>query len=124
MQLLQHINWISLNLSYLLVTMLLSYKDTQSYHCCRLIKLFIKVKFLLTFHSFIKIMVIFITGNPQLIILLILCQLIPYYMFAFYHVKICILLWQFDQTIFEGIIALFDLNNIMQKFVCSTPPTS
>jgi hypothetical protein len=45
-------------------------------------------------------------------------------MFAFYHVKICILLWQFDQTIFEGIIALFDLNNIMQKFVCSTPPTS
>ena len=41
-------------------------------------------------------------------------------MFAYCRMKIHILIWQLDWTIFVGVIALFDL---IRKFVCATRPT-
>ena len=36
-------------------------------------------------------------------------------MFAYYHMKNCILLQNYDLAIFEGVIALFHLENLIQK---------
>ena len=37
-------------------------------------------------------------------------------MLTYYHMKISILLQQFDQTIFEGIIAQFDWEYLIKKY--------
>ena len=42
-----------------------------------------------------------------------------YYM---YYIKINILLQNVvDQTIFEGVVAIFDIDYFIKKFVCTTP---
>ena len=42
---------------------------------------------------------------------------------ANYHMEICILLRQFDRTIFKGVITLFDLEYYITKFKHATPDT-
>ena len=40
-------------------------------------------------------------------------------MLAYYHMENLLAFWQLDQTIFEGVIALFDMEYYIQKFVHS-----
>jgi hypothetical protein len=42
-------------------------------------------------------------------------------MFVYYHEKIRISLWYFDQTCLERVIALFDLTNFIQMFLLKNP---
>jgi hypothetical protein len=44
-------------------------------------------------------------------------------MLAYYHMKNPILLLCYDQTIFEGVIALIYIEYFIKKFVHTNPPT-